>query len=54
MNWEAIGAVGEVLGAVAVVLTLIYLSLQIRQNTKAMKGATRLFLSPSRRLMPRI
>ena len=26
MNWEAIGAVGEVLGAFAVVLTLVYLA----------------------------
>jgi hypothetical protein len=31
MNWEAIGAVGEVIGAVAVLVTLLYLSTQIRQ-----------------------
>ena len=30
MNWDAIGAIGEVVGAVAVVATLIYLSLQVR------------------------
>lgn len=30
MNWDAIGATGEVIGAIAVVATLIYLSLQIR------------------------
>lgn len=30
MNWDAIGAVGEVVGAIAVVATLIYFSLQIR------------------------
>ena len=35
MNWEAIGASGEVIGAVAVVLTLIYLSVQLRQNTRS-------------------
>ena len=35
MNWEAIGAVGEVGGAIAVVATLVYLSLQIRNGTKA-------------------
>ena len=34
MNWDAIGAVGEVLGAIAVVGTLAYLALQIRQNTE--------------------
>ena len=30
MNWDAIGAVGELVGAAAVVITLIYLSRQIR------------------------
>lgn len=33
MNWEAIGAVGEVLGAIGVIATLGYLAVQIRQNT---------------------
>ena len=36
MNWEAIGAVGEVLGAGAVMITLGYLAVQIRQSTQAM------------------
>jgi hypothetical protein len=36
MNWDAIGAVGEILGAAAVVITLVYLSVQLRQNTKAL------------------
>jgi hypothetical protein len=31
MNWDAIGAIGELVGAAAVVITLIYLSRQIRQ-----------------------
>jgi hypothetical protein len=35
MNWEAIGAIGEVLGALAVIVTLVYLAVQIRQNTAA-------------------
>ena len=34
MNWDAIGAVGEIIGAAAVVLTLFYLSLQIRMSTR--------------------
>lgn len=34
MNWDAISAVGEIVGAAAVVLTLIYLAVQIRQNNK--------------------
>ena len=33
MSWEAIGAIGEVVGALAVVCTLIYLAVQIKQNT---------------------
>ena len=35
MNWEAAGALGEIIGALAVILTLLYLSIQVRQNTKA-------------------
>ena len=32
MNWEAIGAVAEILGAVAVVASLVYLGRQIHQS----------------------
>ena len=39
MNWEAIGAIGEIVGAAAVFLTLIYLALQIRQNTSSVRLA---------------
>ena len=34
MNWEAIAAIGEILGAVFVFLSLVYLGLQIRQSSK--------------------
>lgn len=34
MNWEAIGTVAEVVGAGAVVVSLAYLAVQIRQNTR--------------------
>lgn len=37
MNWEALGAFGELIGAAAVVATLIYLSVQLRQNTKTVR-----------------
>ena len=40
MNWEAIGAVGEVLGAIAVIATLAYLAVQIRQNTLQLHQST--------------
>ena len=39
MNWEAIGAIGEIAGALAVIVTLVYLSAQVRQNTKASRLA---------------
>lgn len=35
MNWQAIGAIGEVVGGAGVIITLAYLAVQIRQNTKA-------------------
>jgi hypothetical protein len=36
MNWEATGAIGEIIGAGAVVLSLLYLAIQIRtQNREA-------------------
>ena len=34
MNWDAIGAIGEIVGAIAVILTLYYLSTQIRHASK--------------------
>ena len=34
MNWEAIGAIGELVGGLAVVLTLIYIAFQVRQSSK--------------------
>jgi hypothetical protein len=37
LDWTAIGAIGEFLGAVAVVMTLLYLAKQIRQNSLAVE-----------------
>jgi hypothetical protein len=34
MNWEAVGAIGEVAGAIGVIATLLYLATQIRQATR--------------------
>jgi hypothetical protein len=39
MNWEALGAIGEIVGAVAVIATLGYLAVQIRQNTQTVRLA---------------
>ncbi len=41
MNWDAISAVGEIVGALAVVVSLIYLAAQIRQNTKVARASMR-------------
>ena len=42
MNWDAIGAVSEIVGAAAVVISLMYLAVQIRnQNAESKAGAMR-------------
>lgn len=38
MNWEAIGAVAELLGALGVILSLLYLAAQIRTNTESSRA----------------
>jgi len=40
-----LGALGEFVGAIAVVATLVYLAVQIRQNTRAMEETKRLALA---------
>jgi hypothetical protein len=49
MNWEAVGAIGEVVGAVGVIGTLAYLAVQIGQNTKVVRSATRQAVSSEQR-----
>ena len=39
MDWEAIGAIGEIVGAVAVIATLIYLAIQIKDSARAARSA---------------
>lgn len=34
MDWEAVGASAELIGAVAIFVSLVYLGVQIRQNTE--------------------
>ena len=40
MNWDAVGAVAELLGAVAVVASLMYLAAQVRINTRSVRAAS--------------
>jgi hypothetical protein len=42
MNWEALGAIAELIGAIAVILTLAYLAVQIRQNNRFVEQNTKL------------
>ena len=41
MDWDAIGAIGEVIGATAVVATLFYFGIQIRQNNQNVEESLR-------------
>ena len=45
LNWEAIGAIGEVVGGVAVIATLLYLAVQIRQNAQSVRNAASLSIN---------
>ena len=40
LNWEAVGAIAELVGAGAVLVTLGYLAIQIRQHTRSVTMAT--------------
>ena len=45
MNWEAVSAIGEVVGALGVILTLGYLAIQVRQNSSVVRASTRQAIS---------
>ena len=40
VNWEALGTVAEVVGAKAVVASVIYLAIQVRGNTRLLAQQT--------------
>ncbi|MGR8946691.1 MAG: hypothetical protein ACU84Q_01500 [Gammaproteobacteria bacterium] len=39
MNWEAIGAISEVVGAIGVIVSILYLATQIRHGARAAEDA---------------
>lgn len=47
MNWEAVGAFSELVGALAVVISLVYLAFQIRQNTRQLEQNERTSIAAS-------
>lgn len=42
MNWDALGAIAELVGAMAVVASLLYLALQVRAGTRASRVEAKL------------
>ena len=40
MNWETIGAIGELVGAIGVISSLVYVGYQIKETQKAVRAAT--------------
>lgn len=40
MNWDALGAIAELLGALGVIVSLFYLATQIRQNTRSVRASS--------------
>jgi len=41
VNWDAIGAIGDLIGGVAVVLSLLYVAYQIRQSSRQIELSSR-------------
>ena len=39
MNWEAAAAIAEVLGAMGVIVSLLYVANEVRSNTRALKAS---------------
>jgi acyl-CoA reductase-like NAD-dependent aldehyde dehydrogenase len=39
INWDAMSAIGETVGAIAVIVSIIYLAIQVRSNTRATRAA---------------
>jgi hypothetical protein len=47
MNWDALGAIAELVGAIGVVASLFYVASQIRRNSSALEAATNQAVSDS-------
>lgn len=45
MNWDAIGAIGEMVGATGVIASLLYLAVQIRRDRQNTRAHTRAMLA---------
>jgi len=47
MSWDAVVAISQIVGTVMIGITLIYLAVQVRQNTTALKSSAFLSISGS-------
>lgn len=47
MNWDAVGAIAELVGAVGVIASLFYVASQIRRNSLALEASTNQAVSDS-------
>jgi hypothetical protein len=47
MQWDAVGAIAELVGAIGVVASLFYVASQIRRNSSALEAATNQAVSDS-------
>ena len=45
MNWEAISAIGQIVGAIGVVVSLIYVATEVRNSARATQLASRRSIS---------
>lgn len=50
MQWDAVGAIAELVGAIGVVASLFYVASQIRRNSSALEAATNQAVSDSTQL----
>ena len=41
MNWDALGAIGEIIGAIAVLATLYYLAAQIKMQNRELEKSNK-------------
>ena len=45
MNWNAVSSIAEIVGAIAVVISIIYLARQVKQSNQTTEAATTLEVS---------
>ena len=45
MTWDALGAIGEIVGALGVLVTLVFLAIQVKANTNSVSAQSELEMS---------